>query len=767
MLLAALVPATSASAVTTAGWADWQPLTGAAGAWTTTMQLPAGGFPAASVTSDSRGGQVGVQSGASSWLSTATPPGAVFGSSQGQEYLNLRPRADNATSPSTTTYTFERPTPAGGWAFVLGDIDADRAVVVARGEGGRLLTGAELGWQGGFNYCAVSPGPSCTGSATDVATWDPVTGEVAGNLAGTDTSGAAGWFRPSVPVTSLTVFFFQRSGFPVYQTWFASLARDISGVVDLVDADGAPTGSVVTGATLTLFGPDGTALATTTSAADGTYSFPGFTAAGGYAVELTALPEAGGEHPFGLVPSGSSTVTDVDLSVTDATDVDLAAREIQPIAVSGTVLSDDGTPVPGATVTLTPAGGGPPLTAVTNSQGGYVIDDVAWDLEAGQPLEYTFGVTDLPAGSTVTTTPPALTVDVGEEAPSTGNDFVVQPPPSLSGTVTAGGAPVAGAVVTITGPGGSVTVPTAADGTYVADLLPPGEYTVSVEVPFGFTADGPTTRTVAVAAEDVTDVDFALARPGAVGGVVTDDAGDPVPGATVTVDGPAGPVELVTDADGAYFLGDLAPGDYAIVLTVPDGYTATSTERQVTISAAGENRLDQDFALAQVVPPVSAGGTVVDGDGAPVPGVQVDVLDADGVVVATATTADDGTWTAELPAGAYAARIVPPDGYTVEGAGELPFEVVEAAVTGLDFVLAVDGALPPGPGGTPGGGTSGTGGDESGGPLAATGATTSSSLAAALGLVVVGGVLAATARRRARTVPAVAPVAGRPARSDR
>ncbi|WP_454852722.1 hypothetical protein [Promicromonospora soli] len=228
--IAAVVPAISTSAETRPGWADWDPLTGSAGDWSTTMRLPAAGFPAATVTSDSRGG-VGVISGASSWLSAATPPGELYGSSRGQQYLNLRPQADRPTSPSTTTYSFERPTPAGGWAFVLGDIDADRAIVAARGADGRLLTGAELGWQGGFNYCAVDGAPSCTGDPDDAPAWNPATREVTGNVRAADTSGAAGWFRPTTPITTLTIEFYQRSGFPVYQTWFASLARDIAGTV--------------------------------------------------------------------------------------------------------------------------------------------------------------------------------------------------------------------------------------------------------------------------------------------------------------------------------------------------------------------------------------------------------------------------------------------------------------------------------------------------------------------------------------------------------
>jgi hypothetical protein len=126
-LFGAALPA----AAETAGWAEWGSLEGSAGNYTTTMQLPAGGFPEATMTSDSRGG-VGIISGASTWLSADTPPGATYGSSRNEPYINLRPRADRAGAPSTTTYTFDTPTPPGGWAFVLGDIDADEVVVTAK-----------------------------------------------------------------------------------------------------------------------------------------------------------------------------------------------------------------------------------------------------------------------------------------------------------------------------------------------------------------------------------------------------------------------------------------------------------------------------------------------------------------------------------------------------------------------------------------------------------------------------------------------------------
>ena len=80
MLVAALVGAIPAAAVTTTAWATWQPLTGTGGAYTTTVQVAAQPALTATMTSDSRAGQVSVISGATNWLAQGTPVGAKYGS---------------------------------------------------------------------------------------------------------------------------------------------------------------------------------------------------------------------------------------------------------------------------------------------------------------------------------------------------------------------------------------------------------------------------------------------------------------------------------------------------------------------------------------------------------------------------------------------------------------------------------------------------------------------------------------------------------------
>ncbi|OZB82499.1 carboxypeptidase regulatory-like domain-containing protein [Microbacterium sp. 13-71-7] len=571
--LTALALGAPASAATGTPWADWSDLQGSPGAYTGTVTAAAPQL-AATYTSDSRGGSVGVFNGGSTWLAATTPVGAKYGSSRDQQYLNLRPRADNATSPSETTYTFAHATPTAGWTFVLGDIDADKVAISAVGPGGHALTAAELGFRGGFNYCApqFAGKPSCTGDAADVPSWDAATLTLTGNAAAADTSGAAAWFEPNAPISSLTFTFTRRAGFPVYQTWFAAITRAVSGTVQDQTA-----GTPAAGVGVRLTGPDGTVIGTTTTAADGTYSFAGAVATGGYTVDIT--PPAG--------KTSDLRSRQVDLTAADGT-ADFAVRDIVPVPVSGTAKDQHGTPIAGATITLD---GG--RTTVTGADGSYLFDDV--------PVGIHVVRITTPDGYTLVSSPTPFTVPDNDETPITGKNFLLQVQPTLSGTVTAAGAGVGGVVVTAEGPDGPLQTVTAADGTYAFPRLPGGDYTVRVEAPQGYVVAGDASRSETIAVDDVTNVDFALARLGSLSGTVTDDGGAPHPDASVTVTGPGGPFTITTAADGSYALGELAPGAYTIEVAVPDGFTgAAPATRTVTITEHGELVDGQDFVLTPV-----------------------------------------------------------------------------------------------------------------------------------------------------------------------
>ena len=237
LLLASLTAPAGAQAPAYASWS----VAGAANSFTGTMAIGVPGFPSATFTSDATAATgVQVESGASTWLPASTPFGAVFGSSQDQPYASIRYAA--GSTPSTTTFTFNSPTPASGWGFTLGDIDADSVQIQATGASGAAVPVSALGFEGTFNY--ASP-------AGDVPTWDPTTATLTGNVA--DTTGASGWFRPTVALSSLTFVFTVQAGLPIYQVWFAGDGTQPPATTTTTSAPAttAPTTTVPPAATTT------------------------------------------------------------------------------------------------------------------------------------------------------------------------------------------------------------------------------------------------------------------------------------------------------------------------------------------------------------------------------------------------------------------------------------------------------------------------------------------------------------------------------------
>ncbi|MEW9550920.1 S8 family serine peptidase [Nonomuraea sp. NPDC050783] len=146
----------------------------------------------------------------------------------------------------------------------------------------------------------------------------------------------------------------------------------------------------------------------------------------------------------------------------------------------------------------------------------------------------------------------------------------------LSGTVTSGGTPVAGATVTVAGPLRR-TVTTGADGTYTIPRLLAGEYEITASR-FGYdTATAQVTITAGQAA--TADVPLTRQAAGTVSGTVS-TAGTPEAGATVAAAGT--PVSAVTDAAGRYSL-TLPEGDYELTVT-PASRCSTSASAAVTVS---------------------------------------------------------------------------------------------------------------------------------------------------------------------------------------
>ncbi len=371
LVVMSVAPETRADGPVARGYAT-PSVSGTSDDWTGSIAPPSSpiGFPTATLTSNART----LSTASSATLTGSSPFGDVFGTSSGATYLTVRNSTGGAMT--TTTITFAAPTPSqngnNGWGFTLGDIDADKVTLTATGTGGAALTGAQLGFQGVFNYAS---------GQTDVPTWDEATRTLTGSRS--DTSGASGWFRPTAPITTLTLEFTALSGGPLFQMWIAAIGdRTISGTVtECVDGAVVPDA----GATVALLDVDsnpvtsGGSPVTATTGADGTYSFTGL------------LPS---QYRIGL----DDEVAVADVTSANASDIDL------------------GCTTPPTTTTSTTTTTTPPAPTTT------------------EPAPTTTPTTTTPAPTPTTTPvpppPPGITIDIVN-------------PPSGDNTVVAGGSIIA------------------------------------------------------------------------------------------------------------------------------------------------------------------------------------------------------------------------------------------------------------------------------------------------------------------------------------
>lgn len=234
-----------ADAATTRNYASWT-VNGSTGAFAGSLGFGPVAFPTATISSDAQTFSVA----SSATLTGSTPFGQAFGTSSGKQYASIGATGGGAP-PASTTFTFGGSTPNSGWGFALGDIDAEYVRVSAVGLDGQPVAIASLGFEGTFNY---------TSSGTDVPTWDSTTGTLAGGQCPSvcNTDGASAWFRPSVPLRSLTLDFSVQAGIPLFQVWVAANATEVTGSITYPPAPvDPPTGPV----TLEVLDPSGQEVA--------------------------------------------------------------------------------------------------------------------------------------------------------------------------------------------------------------------------------------------------------------------------------------------------------------------------------------------------------------------------------------------------------------------------------------------------------------------------------------------------------------------------
>jgi len=497
-------------------------------------------------------------------------------------------------------------------------------------------------------------------------------------------------------------------------------------VVELVHwgPDGAPGGG------------DDSSFSTITDA-NGNYLFENLPG-GEYVVTVTggiALVD-NTEDPDGPSPIGDSTSSVTLVAGGDDLDqdfgyfADAVLGDTVWLDLNGDGVVDPGEPgLNGVEITITSAALPGGLTTTTDANGDYIFDKIlpnddytvavnSATLPPGVTQTHDF---DDPANPTPTTPGKSITrltdsdleQDFGYRGAGVIGDTVWL---DLDGDGTVNGLEVGleGASVTLewtppSGPPVTLTTTTDANGNYLFEYLPDGDYVVTVDtasLPAGLSptadADGVNTpNTSAVELSDVTsrvrrDQDFGYNGGGSIGdtiwfdrdrdGVVdADESG--LGGVTVELvwQSPTGPQTFttITTADGSYLFDNLPSGDYTVSVdtgTLPPGLAATFDadggldDTSALTLGNGDDDLDQDFGYAG---DGSLGDTVfldLDGDGVQglsepgVPGQTVEVIwgGPDGVIGG----GDDVTYTTTTDVnGTYTFDNFPPAEYTVTVVG--------------------------------------------------------------------------------------------------
>lgn len=233
-------------------------------------------------------------------------------------------------------------------------------------------------------------------------------------------------------------------------------------------------------------------------------------------------------------------------------------RFTRGVVLAGRVTKRDGSPVADATVRCTSEGSlnAPVRSADTDANGEYKVSVEPASLQKVYVTSsdgWASGETDVPSQ--------------GEPARL---DLVLEANGSVAGRVMADGKPLAGVAVSVNHRFGNTSwqeqslsgLATDADGTYTATNVAGGKITVSVQPPTATEYAAPKPQEIELAAgEQRTGVDFAMGEGDVIEGVVSDEDGKPIEGASVQwhiYDGtPYRNNEAKTDAEGYYRIAGL------------------------------------------------------------------------------------------------------------------------------------------------------------------------------------------------------------------
>lgn len=274
-------------------------------------------------------------------------------------------------------------------------------------------------------------------------------------------------------------------------------------------------------------------------------------------------------------------------------------------------------------------------------------------------------------------------------------------------TVTASGQPAAGTVVDLLAHPDLTwlaSTETGADGVATFRNLPNGTVTALAGVGstdfiaayLGDTTDSNAAHTIALAGNATATAAVSLAAGGRVDGTVT-AAGAPVADAAVTVyDALGTPLKVArTDAAGAYEIGGLAPGQYAVSAVKQPQYAERFWQNADTFSAATlltQIATESRTAPIALLPQASISGTVTLADGAIPFDIVVVLYDTAYNEITYTYCGLAGDFTLYAPAGTYIVSIGEGSDYVVDYSSEIAI-ATDSPVTGFNVTLDRGGII--------------------------------------------------------------------------